>query len=301
MIKFAAMKYEDKLYIDDFLSGNQLNGRLYQILLYLQDNSDDGRVCVRLQPKVIFNRAYEICEFIKDEKHPEELAKQLWNKSESQFLAPEVSVIFCCVYIILTFTGSANPNMVFFLTRIRQLIAPEYFRVFEPLLEEELYDFPELPKSFVRLKTAGDKIENLNERELYYTDYMTRYKQAKNKGNIVQQIADEISLIQKTKDLSGTPQDAQAQSTSPVKGTNKVKTVVIYELLKKLGKGKSQNDISKICRLVAYLTGGSEDGIYNDAINGILLTRYHKSEIDRVNQILEELDLGITIRKDISY
>lgn len=89
-----------------------------------------------------------------------------------QFIAPEVSVIFSCVYIVLSFTGSNNPNMVFFLTRIKQLIDQRYFRVFEPLLEEELYDFPQLPKSFSKLKTAGDKITDLNERELYYTNYI---------------------------------------------------------------------------------------------------------------------------------
>ena len=85
------------------------------------------------------------------------------------------------------------------------------------------------------------------------------------------------------------------------RNTNKVKTVVIYELLKKLGKGKSQNDISKICRLVSYFTDGSEQGIYNDAIEGITLTKYHKAEIERVNKILDDLGLEITIKKDIQY
>ena len=254
------MKYEDKIYIDDFLNGNELNRKLYQVLLFLQDNSDDGRLCVRLQPKEIFNRVYEICEFISEEKHPEELASRLWKRMSEQFISPEVSVIFSCVYIVLSFTGSNNPNMVFFLTRIKQLIDQRYFKVFEPLLEEELYDFPQLPKSFSKLKTAGDKITDLNERELYYTNYMTRYKQAKSKGNIVQQISDEISLIQRSRDLSVTAGAEASPDNQATKGTNKVKTVVIYELLKKLEKGKSQNDISKICRLIAYLTGGSAEG-----------------------------------------
>lgn len=295
------MKYEDKIYIDDFLNENELNRKLYQVLLFLQDNSDDGRICVRLQPKEIFNRVYEICEFISEEKHPEELASRLWKRMSEQFISPEVSVIFSCVYIVLSFTGSNNPYMVFFLTRIKQLIDQRYFKVFEPLLEEELYDFPQLPKSFSKLKTAGDKITDLNERELYYTNYMTRYKQAKSKGNIVQQISDEISLIQRSRDLSVTAGAEDSTDNQATKGTNKVKTVVIYELLKKLEKGKSQNDISKICRLIAYLTGGSEEGIYNDAIEGITLTKYHKAEIERVNKIMDDLGLEITIKKGIQY
>ena len=130
---------------------------------------------------------------------------------------------------------------------------------------------------------------------------MTRYKQAKSKGNIVQQISDEISLIQRSRDLSVTAGAEASTDNQATKGTNKVKTVVIYELLKKLEKGKSQNDISKICRLIAYLTGGSEEGIYNDAIEGITLTKYHKAEIERVNKIMDDLGLEITIKKGIQY
>lgn len=110
------------------------------------------------------------------------------------------------------------------------------------------------------------------------------------------------ALEPKFKEGADAPDDkAGGVSGNNERSTNKVKTVVIYELLKKLGKGKSQNDISKICRLVAYFTDGSEQGIYNDAIEGITLTKYHKAEIERVNKILDDLGLEITIKKDIQY
>ena len=73
------------------------------------------------------------------------------------------------------------------------------------------------------------------------------------------------------------------------------------EMLNKLGKGKSRNDLSKICRLIAFLTGGSEGKIYNDAQRGILLSKYHKKDIDTVNQLLAELDLEIKITTDKEY
>lgn len=85
------------------------------------------------------------------------------------------------------------------------------------------------------------------------------------------------------------------------KGSNKIRTAVIYELLNKLGKGKSFNDLSKICNLVAYLTGGSPKKIYNEAQKGIQFTDYHKKELSEVNKILSDLSLGIELKKDKEY
>lgn len=294
------MAFEKKLSIDDYLDGSQLNAKIYQILLYLQDNDNNSRKLIKVNPLVIFNRAYEICDFIKDEKHPEELAARLWQHSEQEFISDEVSVIYSCVYIILSFTGSGNPNMVFFLTRLRQMIDSKYLSVFEPLLEEELTDIPVLPKSFARLKTLGDRIDNLNDRELFYTEYLTRYKQAKSKGDILQQIEDEISLTKRTRELKAV-QDAGTETDEKSKGNNKIRTAVILELLNKAGKGKNFNDLTKICRLAAYLTGASYDKIYNDAQAGIQFTDYHKKELSEVNKILSDLSLGIELKKDKEY
>lgn len=294
----------DEIYdIDYYLNDNQLNKKLYQTLLFLQDNSENGRVNITIQPLLIFNSSYDICDLVKEEKHPENLTDKLWDRMSQEYTNPELSVLFSVVYVILTFTASNNPNMVFFLTRIKHLINESYFSVFEPLLEEELFDFPELPKSFSKLKSLGDKIDDLDERELFYSDYITRYKQSKNKGNIIQQLNDEVELIQKKRQLEGNKNgDVQiVESKNATKGSNKVKTAVLLELLNKIGKGKSQNDLSKICRLVAYLTGGSEAKIYNDAQGGIQLTNYHNAEIQQVNGILKDLGLEIKLKKDVEY
>lgn len=85
------------------------------------------------------------------------------------------------------------------------------------------------------------------------------------------------------------------------KGSNKIKTILIYEILEKIGKGRSFNDLTKICALVAYLTGGSFRKIYNEAQKGIQLTDYHKKELSEVNQILADLSLDIEIKKDKEY
>ena len=37
------MAFEKKLSIDDYLNGSQLNSKLYQTLLFLQDNDENGR------------------------------------------------------------------------------------------------------------------------------------------------------------------------------------------------------------------------------------------------------------------
>ena len=294
------MAFEKKLSIDYYLEGNQLNAKLYQTLLFLQDNDDNGRKTIKVNPLVIFNRVYEICDVVKNEAHPEELAGRLWQHTEEEFISDEVNVIYACVYVVLSFTGSGNPNMVFFLTRLKQMVDSRYMSVFEPLLEEELTDIPPLPKSFARLKSQGDKIEDLNDRELFYTEYLTRYKQAKSKGNILQQIEDEISLTKRTRELTLSPV-SPSDPSEKTKGSNKIKTALIIEMLGKLGHGKNFNDLTKICRLVAYLTGGSYEKLYNDAQAGIQFTDYHKKELSEVNKILADLSLGIELKKDKEY
>lgn len=86
-----------------------------------------------------------------------------------------------------------------------------------------------------------------------------------------------------------------------MKGSNKIRTVVVCEVLQKLGKGKSFNDLSKICNLVAYLTGGSHRKLYNDALAGIQFTDYHQKELSEVNKILSDLSLGIELKKGKEY
>ncbi|MBP3202082.1 MAG: hypothetical protein J6M31_00535 [Bacteroidales bacterium] len=94
---------------------------------------------------------------------------------------------------------------------------------------------------------------------------------------------------------------ADETAADKAKGSNKIRTAVIYEILNKLGKGKSFNDLSKICNLVAYLTGGSPRKIYNEAQKGIQFTDYHKKELSEVNKILSDLSLGIELKKDKEY
>lgn len=81
----------------------------------------------------------------------------------------------------------------------------------------------------------------------------------------------------------------------------KVKTVAMLELLKLMGKGKSHNDLAKICRFVSFLTGQSNNKIYNDAQKGIVLTKYHQKDIDEINKILKELSIDIELKTDIDY
>lgn len=109
-------------------------------------------------------------------------------------------------------------------------------------------------------------------------------------GELQRHLPDESSL-------DGTDENA----TDKTKGSNKIRTVVIYELLNKLKRGKSFNDLSKICNLVAYLTGGSPRKIYNEAQKGIQFTDYHKKELSEVNQILADLSLDIELKKDKEY
>jgi hypothetical protein len=256
--------YTPKTIIDDYIDESELNSRIYQILLYLQDSKGNGRYKLKRQPLEILNQAYAICEELQGEKHPEELVQPLWDSLRQQFLAYETSVIFSCVYVILFFTSKDNPNMRYFLNRIKQKIDSIYFQEFEPLLNEELTCITALPANFEQLKTEADKIQDLDKRELFYTDYLTRHKQAKSKGNISQQISDEIELIKRTKELSFAEKTNNPTVEENAAIPLKVRSVVILELLKKMQCGTAHNDLTKICKLIAFLTGNSYDRIYNE-------------------------------------
>jgi hypothetical protein len=294
--------YTPKTIIDEYIDKSELNSRIYQILLYLQDSKENGRYKLKRQPLEILNQAYAICEELQSKKHPEELVQPFWDKLRQLFLSYETSVIFSCVYVILFFTSKDNPNMRYFLNRIKQKIDSIYFQEFEPLLKEELTYITALPASFEFLKTEADKIQDLDKRELFYTDYLTRHKQAKSKGNISQQISDEIELIKRTKELSNAekqPDIATVEETTVV--PLKVRSVVILELLKKMQCGTAQNDLTKICKLIAFLTGNSYDRIYNELQKGIFFSKNHSKHIDEANKILSDLNTNISIDKDKQY
>jgi len=81
----------------------------------------------------------------------------------------------------------------------------------------------------------------------------------------------------------------------------KVRAVTILELLKKMNAGTAHNDMSKISKLIAFLTGNSYNHIYNEMRKGISLTNYHTKDINEINQIFSELNLEISIQSNTEY
>ena len=157
-----------------------------------------------------------------------------------------------------------------------------------------------LPPDFIFLKSEADKIDDLSKRELYYQEYQTRYKQAQNQGDILKQIEDEIKLIERTKALA-VQENIEIPTESEKGASSKVRAVVIMQMLKQMGKRKSANDLSAICRLVSFLTNQSEKKLYNEAQKGILLSSYHDAEISQANEILKSLNISISIEKNKDY
>lgn len=81
----------------------------------------------------------------------------------------------------------------------------------------------------------------------------------------------------------------------------KVRSVVILEMLKQMQLGTAHNDLSKICKLIAFLTGNSYNSIYNEVQKGIYFTKFHSKQIDEANKILEELNALISIDINKQY
>lgn len=89
----------------------------------------------------------------------------------------------------------------------------------------------------------------------------------------------------------------EEQDTDSQGNTLKCKTLIILDMLKKMDAGISKNDMTKITKLVSYLTAGNAKKIYNYMQEGISLTDYHDAEIKRANAILKELNLDFTLHK----
>jgi hypothetical protein len=56
---------------------------------------------------------------------------------------------------------------------------------------------------------------------------------------------------------------------------------------KKLQLGTAQNDLTKICKLIAFLTGNSYNSIYNELQKGIFFSKTHSRHIDEKNIFLK--------------
>jgi hypothetical protein len=250
---------------------------------------------LKTPPLEIFNQTYQICAELEKEQYPEQIVSEIWNSLRDKFPLCETNIILSCVYVILLFSKKQTQNMQFFLTCCKQQIDEAYLLEFQHLIREVLIHITAITDDIEILKKEANKISDLNERELFYAGYLAHYKQIQHKGNIVQQIIDEMVFIQQTKALTNTENES-ADSVNM-----KVKAVVILELLKEMKSGVAHNDRSKISKLIAFLTGNSYQKIYNELRNGICLTNYHSQQIDDVNKIFTELNMSISICKDKEY
>lgn len=87
----------------------------------------------------------------------------------------------------------------------------------------------------------------------------------------------------------------------PEAASIKVRAAVILEMLKEMQLGVAHNDLTKICKLIAFLTGNSYKSIYNEVQKGVHFSSFHSKQIDEVNKILEELNASISIDKGGRY
>ena len=293
--------YNLKYDLDDFIENDELNTQIYGVLLAMQDGAPNR---IKLKRDIIhmFNKMYEMCHIIRHNKHPEMYFQNYWDKARAEHTSYETSIIFSGVYLILSLRPGTSINLSICLNRIKAKIDPAYLEPFEPILNsgKAYADGKALPPDFTFLKSEADKINDLSKRELYYQEYQTRYKQAQNQGDILKQIEDEIKLIERTKALA-VQENIEIPTESEKGASSKVRAVVIMEMLKQMGKGKSANDLSAICRLVSFLTNQSEKKLYNEAQKGILLSSYHDAEISQANEILKSLNISISIEKNKDY
>ena len=91
------------------------------------------------------------------------------------------------------------------------------------------------------------------------------------------------------------------EKDNPDVASIKVRSVVILEMLKQMQLGTAHNDLTKICKLIAFLTGNSYKSIYNEMQKGVCFSNFHTKQIDEANKILVELNALISIDKNKQY
>ena len=106
-------------------------------------------------------------------------------------------------------------------------------------------------------------------------------------------------IDRKIKILQHSPETPEKDNPNVV--SIKVRSVTILELLQKLQLGTAHNDLTKICKLIAFLTGNSYNSIYNEVQKGIYFSKFHSKQIDEANKILEELNALISIDINKQY
>jgi hypothetical protein len=92
--------------------------------------------------------------------------------------------------------------------------------------------------------------------------------------------------------------DNEIEKEKTEAGTAKVQTVALMEILKKAGISKTNADLTKIARFIAYLTGKNYSNIYEHVRTGNELTEHHTEEIKKANELLRNINAGISISKD---
>jgi len=109
-----------------------------------------------------------------------------------------------------------------------------------------------------------------------------------------------LGIIKRKKKLLQQPSETTEKDDAEVASV-KVRSVVILEFLQKMQLGWAQNDLSKICKLIAFLTGNSYTSIYKELQKRIFFSTYHKKQIEEINKILGDLNSSISIDKDKEY
>jgi len=157
------------------------------------------------------------------------------------------------------------------------------------------------PFDFTELKRKADDTPDLNKKELLLCEALANFQQNYLlAGNFYcMQIESLIALIQKERELSIPLSPPLDEEEEPPSKNLKVSTCLIFEFLNLLGKGRNENDLTTMAKLVSLITGFSHNSILNTVQQGFNFTkRHHGIIIQEVNEVLERLQVPFLL--DIS-
>lgn len=102
--------YKDRSSLDDFLTGDELNKKLYGVYLTVKDRPYN----FKFEPEQAFNEAYYIATVAANDKHPELCVRNMWQTAKHDMgWAYAADLVMSMVYAILSLQENKSEMVKF--------------------------------------------------------------------------------------------------------------------------------------------------------------------------------------------
>lgn len=243
-----------------------------------------------------FNEAFSLCTKLSIDRSPEEyfVLEYCHDMNVSDI---ERYFVLSIAYVLLVCNGLVRKQhlkMVDLLDDFLRLRCPTLLRTQSFLFVTDLYNTGEMP--FWEFKPEIDKwgstILNVNEGlPDNEEEQVTLINQMR------QKFRDHIRVYEDMFESRANKNNSKQKSFADDEKATKVRLKALTEILKKAGMGTDKNDMTKVARLAAFITGSKYDYIYKLMSKGYDLDdKTHGKAVEEVNKYFSDLDSEIRLK-----